>query len=398
MLDINYPIIDDVTPAAVLQNSNSTNNRPTVGIVAMSIYWRELFRNILTEGSNGIIVVVRNPCNEPFTYQIDGPYVTYQGGGDRHETKYDSYETMSRLVDLKSFALQDSAYSGAPIDVEFCPYTLHIYPSDTMKADFVSRDATLFLVAVLLIFLFTSCVFFAYDWYVEKRQYRTKSVALRSSEIVTSLFPSEVLSHLYESTKRLTNSTNSADEIVAGANFASPIAQVYPQTTVLFADIVGFTNWCSSREPSQVFHLLETLYAGFDALAKIHGVFKIETIGDSYVSVVGLPKARKRHAVIMAKFADDIRTKMMQLTTELEEHLGPVRFEIMVRIGAIICLLNLLALQGTSSLALRIGLNSGPTTAGVLRGEKARFQLFGDVRFVRCHVNLFFELIFFCGT
>jgi Adenylate and Guanylate cyclase catalytic domain len=35
--------------------------------------------------------------------------------------------------------------------------------------------------------------------------------------------------------------------------------------------------------------------------------------------------------------------------------------------------------QGTSDLALRIGLNSGPTTAGVLRGEKARFQLFGDV-------------------
>jgi class 3 adenylate cyclase len=39
----------------------------------------------------------------------------------------------------------------------------------------------------------------------------------------------------------------------------------------------------------------------------------------------------------------------------------------------------LLHSQGTSDLALRIGLNSGPTTAGVLRGEKARFQLFGDV-------------------
>jgi class 3 adenylate cyclase len=36
-------------------------------------------------------------------------------------------------------------------------------------------------------------------------------------------------------------------------------------------------------------------------------------------------------------------------------------------------------LQGTASLALRIGLNSGPTVAGVLRGEKSRFQLFGDV-------------------
>jgi Adenylate and Guanylate cyclase catalytic domain len=41
-------------------------------------------------------------------------------------------------------------------------------------------------------------------------------------------------------------------------------------------------------------------------------------------------------------------------------------------------------LQGTSELSLRIGLNSGPTTAGVLRGEKARFQLFGDVRVQSC--------------
>jgi hypothetical protein len=41
-------------------------------------------------------------------------------------------------------------------------------------------------------------------------------------------------------------------------------------------------------------------------------------------------------------------------------------------------------LQGTSDLSLRIGLNSGPTTAGVLRGEKARFQLFGDVRIQSC--------------
>jgi hypothetical protein len=40
----------------------------------------------------------------------------------------------------------------------------------------------------------------------------------------------------------------------------------------------------------------------------------------------------------------------------------------------------ILFLQGTADLALRLGMNSGPTTAGVLRGEKSRFQLFGDVR------------------
>jgi class 3 adenylate cyclase len=74
---------------------------------------------------------------------------------------------------------------------------------------------------------------------------------------------------------------------------------------VLFADIAGFTAWASQRDPIQVFTLLETLYGAFDAIAEKRGVFKVETIGDCYVAVVGLPKPRKQHAVIMARFADD---------------------------------------------------------------------------------------------
>jgi class 3 adenylate cyclase len=49
---------------------------------------------------------------------------------------------------------------------------------------------------------------------------------------------------------------------------------------VLFADLVGFTSWSSSREPPQVFALLEALYGAFDKIAKRRHVFKIETIGD----------------------------------------------------------------------------------------------------------------------
>jgi len=51
----------------------------------------------------------------------------------------------------------------------------------------------------------------------------------------------------------------------------------FTETTVLFADIVGFTAWSSVREPAQVFTLLETVYRAFDIIAKRRRVFKVET-------------------------------------------------------------------------------------------------------------------------
>ena len=105
-----------------------------------------------------------------------------------------------------------------------------------------------------------------------------------------------------------------------------------------------------------VFTLLETVYHFFDATAKRRRVFKVEVVGDCYVACCGLPDPRKDHAIIMAKFAHECLKGMSILTKELEVDLGP----------------------DTTELGLRVGLHSGPVVAGVLRGEKSRFQLFGD--------------------
>ena len=77
---------------------------------------------------------------------------------------------------------------------------------------------------------------------------------------------------------------------------------------------------------------------------------------NSTVAVCGLPEPNRHHALVMCRFANFCRTQMKKVTSDLEATLGP----------------------GTADLSLRTGLHSGPTTAGVLRGEKARFQLFGD--------------------
>jgi class 3 adenylate cyclase len=91
----------------------------------------------------------------------------------------------------------------------------------------------------------------------------------------------------------------------------------------MFADIVGFTAWSSVREPSQVFTLLETVYRAFDLIARSRRVFKVETVGDCYVAVAGLPDARKDHAVVMVRFAQDCLHRTMELTKKLEVVLGP---------------------------------------------------------------------------
>jgi hypothetical protein len=70
----------------------------------------------------------------------------------------------------------------------------------------------------------------------------------------------------------------------------------------------------------------------------------------------GLPEPRADHAIAIVRFARDCLCKMQSVTKDLEETLGP----------------------DTGDLSIRIGIHSGSVTAGVLRGERSRFQLFGD--------------------
>lgn len=196
---------------------------------------------------------------------------------------------------------------------------------------------------VALAFAITSFLLVVYDRLVTRRQQRTKNAALK---VVASMFPASV-----------------QDKVLKGAyeggqenDKSNIIASFFPETTVMFADISGFTAWASTREPVQVFHLLETIYGAFDEIARRSQIFKVETVGDCYVAVAGVPQPRRDHAVAMVRFARDCHARMRSLSHQLEISLGP----------------------DTADLAFRIGIHSGPVTGGVLRGQNSRFQLFGD--------------------
>lgn len=184
----------------------------------------------------------------------------------------------------------------------------------------------------------------------------TLGTSIRNLDVATKNKGQNQVMHPKHQLKNFLANTSSAFEISEEFSMNKPIADLFPHTTVLFADIVGFTAWSSERAPEDVFVLLQTIYHSFDKIAKRRGVFKVETIGDCYVAVTGLPDPQPDHAVRMTKFARECMTKMTEVTKKLEVSLGP----------------------DTGDLCLRLGLNSGPVTAGVLQGEKSRFQLFGD--------------------
>eukprot|EP00522_Entomoneis_paludosa_P015215 CAMPEP_0172460140 /NCGR_PEP_ID=MMETSP1065-20121228/35696_1 /TAXON_ID=265537 /ORGANISM="Amphiprora paludosa, Strain CCMP125" /LENGTH=1281 /DNA_ID=CAMNT_0013215079 /DNA_START=46 /DNA_END=3891 /DNA_ORIENTATION=- len=408
MITINYPIIQK-SNERVIASPNALNDgyqHSVVGTITVTLLWQELLQDLLSPGSNGIVVVIGNECGTAFTYQLNGPIATFLGRGDLHDQEYDENDdlnTAAYLHDLIQNGTSGATYTGAPLDTELCPYWVKTYASDEMREDYETIMPLLFLSLTILIFLFAFCVFKIYDWVSERRTKKIMRVAAQSSAVVASLFPKVVRDRLFapppkkadtkrdsifvenakmrvqkflgEGTTRGASSRHGRNHDLSDGNEDSmstgdrqqqneaqaavanaPIAELFTDTTVMFADIAGFTAWSSVREPAQVFILLESLYGAYDKIAKRRGVFKVETIGDCYMAVTGLPEPRRDHALAMCKFARDIRDKTTELTLKLARTLGP----------------------DTDDLALRIGLNSGAVTAGVLRGEKSRFQLFGD--------------------
>jgi len=78
---------------------------------------------------------------------------------------------------------------------------------------------------------------------------------------------------------------------------------------------------------------LEIIYHSFDNIAGRRRVFKVETVGDSYVAVAGLPFPREDHAVVMARFATDCSHRISRLCRALEKTLGPDTGDLGCRFG-----------------------------------------------------------------
>eukprot|EP01137_Pigoraptor_chileana_P018462 Opistho-2@77999 len=129
-------------------------------------------------------------------------------------------------------------------------------------------------------------------------------------------------------------------------------AETFDMVTIFFSDIVGFTDIAGQSTPLQVVDLLNDLYTCFDSIIDSHDVYKVETIGDAYMVVSGLPiRNDNRHAGEIANMALDL----LSATTDFKiRHLPDTQLQ------------------------LRIGLHSGPCVSGVVGLKMPRYCLFGD--------------------
>mgnify|MGYP000686093088 CR=1 FL=1 len=218
-----------------------------------------------------------------------------------------------------------------------CVYTFAVYPTKELDDEYHSNLPVQLTLSVAAAFFFMILTFLAYDWFGQRRNEKVVGAAARANAILSSLFPKNIRDRLFEEREleeeqqkyagqkkpfldqpgnkaRLTSFLNNdGDEVMAEEDDddddvmykSKPIADLFPETTILFADISGFTAWSSTREPSHVFILLETIYRAFDEIAKRRGIFKVDTVGDCHVAATGLPDPRMDHAVAMARFARD---------------------------------------------------------------------------------------------
>ena len=127
------------------------------------------------------------------------------------------------------------------------------------------------------------------------------------------------------------------------------IADDFPSATVLFADIVGFTELSEEFSPIELVEILNLIFSEFDYLAEKHNLEKIKTIGDAYMVVGGLPTPDPCHAEAIAQMALDMQAAIVQFAEETGK-----KFRI------------------------RIGINTGPVIAGVIGTKKYTYDLWGD--------------------
>ena len=278
---------------------------PTLAGIAVGVTpFGNLLDRLLPDGVDGVIGILKDNCDNVMSFELSSGKARFLGYVDAHEKDMENYERS--ILNLEMYG---------EIVEGLCAHDLYIYPTAKLMATYETNGTGIF-VGVVAVSLSLIAIFVFYDNMVTKRQKKTLQAALRNRAIVTSLFPEQIARRLVADSQspgaeKKQGTTKSKSKFEGyldqesvhneALSNSKPLAELFPEATIMFGDLVGFTAWSSQREPHQVFRLLETIYASFDKIAVKRGIFKVETIGDCYVAVCGVPNPRKDHALNMSR-------------------------------------------------------------------------------------------------
>jgi class 3 adenylate cyclase len=128
-----------------------------------------------------------------------------------------------------------------------------------------------------------------------------------------------------------------------------PIADAFGGVSILFIDMVNFTEFTRANDPKETVTTLDDIFTRFDAIAEHRGLEKIKTIGDCYMAVAGLPVAQGDHAIRAAEMALDVKQTMIEYRASKDR-----------------------------KISFRIGIDCGPVVAGVIGSKKFIYDLWGE--------------------
>lgn len=237
-----------------------------VGVITSVIAMDAYMANLLPDGVSGVDLVLSNTCNQTWTYKLIGSKAAFIGEGDLHD---DQYDASRRTIDFEAF-LDPELSRATP---GHCLYTIELYPTDEFVGRYTTYLPWLFTAVVGCTFLIMACVFFVYDYMGTRRNEKVVDTAARSNAIVSSLFPSKVRAKLMEEAKIKAEPHNTGqdrlksfmnDQEMASSRHSEdlsgqlmipgkPLAEMFDATTIMFADIAGFTRW-SVSDTERLFH------------------------------------------------------------------------------------------------------------------------------------------------
>jgi adenylate cyclase len=132
-------------------------------------------------------------------------------------------------------------------------------------------------------------------------------------------------------------------------NLEDEIADYFPDVTVLFSDLVGFTQMSTGTSAQELVKKLNQIFSAFDDLTEKYGLEKIKTIGDAYMLVGGVPTERADHVEAVAQMGLEMLKEIQRFNKENQE-----------------------------GFKIRVGIHTGPVVAGVIGKNKFIYDLWGD--------------------